>query len=152
MLSHGDEMGRTQRGNNNAYCQDNELTWLHWQSDTDHRELQDFVHRIFSLRRNLGFGHTQEGAWVSAHGRTMTAVDLERQSSLPFGWLRHHDDCDSLTVFNGDARAHLFELPETEELKSWYLAINTTAPGDRHLRGQAVRVPARSVLLLIAQH
>jgi glycogen operon protein len=51
MLSHGDELSRTQGGNNNAYCQDNALTWLDWALDEEKRELLAFVQRAFALRR-----------------------------------------------------------------------------------------------------
>ncbi|TSB24563.1 glycogen debranching protein GlgX [Streptomyces benahoarensis] len=53
MLSHGDEFGRSQRGNNNAYCQDNEVSWVRWPApeDTGERELLAFVRRLVRLRR-----------------------------------------------------------------------------------------------------
>ena len=47
MLSHGDELGRTQGGNNNVYCQDNELAWMDWKTDAD---LTGFVRRVSELR------------------------------------------------------------------------------------------------------
>ncbi len=49
MISHGDELGRTQHGNNNAYCQDNELTWIDWELDADKRTLLDFTTQAGSL-------------------------------------------------------------------------------------------------------
>src|SRR5262249_39353110 len=51
MLSHGDEVGRTQRGNNNAYCQDNEITWVNWSLDPRTESLLAFTRDVFSLRR-----------------------------------------------------------------------------------------------------
>jgi glycogen operon protein len=51
MLSHGDELSRTQRGNNNAYCQDSPLTWVEWDLDEGERELLAFARRVFALRR-----------------------------------------------------------------------------------------------------
>ena len=51
MLVAGDEMGRTQRGNNNAYCQDNELSWLDWQLDDERRALLEFARRVLRIRR-----------------------------------------------------------------------------------------------------
>ncbi len=51
MLSHGDEIGRTQQGNNNAYCQDNELTWMDWELGAEQRELLEFTRRLVWLRR-----------------------------------------------------------------------------------------------------
>src|SRR5690606_13060345 len=50
MISHGDELGRTQRGNNNAYCQDNELTWIDWEGAD--RELLAFARAALELRRS----------------------------------------------------------------------------------------------------
>ena len=51
MLLGGDEMNRTQQGNNNAYCQDNELTWFDWELDGDAKELLEFTSRLITLRR-----------------------------------------------------------------------------------------------------
>ncbi|MFN2609168.1 MAG: glycogen debranching protein GlgX [Acidimicrobiales bacterium] len=51
MLLGGDEMGRTQGGNNNAYCQDNEIAWLHWDLSDDDRDLLDFTRHLIALRR-----------------------------------------------------------------------------------------------------
>src|SRR6476646_5499601 len=50
MISHGDELGRTQRGNNNAYCQDNELTWIDWELTDDEKSLLEFTSRLVHLR------------------------------------------------------------------------------------------------------
>ncbi len=52
MLAHGDELGRTQNGNNNAYCQDNELTWIDWDLDEHQESLLDFTRRVIALRRD----------------------------------------------------------------------------------------------------
>jgi isoamylase len=50
MLLHGDELGRTQSGNNNAYCQDNEISWVDWQLDEERRALLTFTQRLIALR------------------------------------------------------------------------------------------------------
>src|SRR5207249_11009614 len=50
MLLHGDEMGRTQHGNNNAYCQDNEISWLDWRLADENAELLEFTRRLIDLR------------------------------------------------------------------------------------------------------
>ncbi len=52
MLSHGDELGRTQRGNNNAYCQDNEISWIDWRLGDEQRALLGFTRRLIALRRS----------------------------------------------------------------------------------------------------
>jgi isoamylase len=92
MISHGDELGRTQRGNNNAYCQDNELSWINWaQADTD---LIDFTravsalrtaHPVFRRRRffsgkpvgRRGEGGQADIAWFAPDGSQMTEDDWE---------------------------------------------------------------------------
>ena len=148
MLSHGDEMGRTQRGNNNAYCQDNPLTWCLWEIEPYQQELLEFVRQVFSLRRDLGLGGVGEGSWLSAHAGELSSIEQASRRSRPFGWLREHADCQTLTIFNADDHGHLFELPHGQAGGSWKLLINTARPVQRTLRGRAVRVPPRSLLFL----
>ena len=147
MLSHGDEMGRTQRGNNNAYCQDSELTWVPWDLGSEAGEFLDFARHVLSLRLELDLGRGDRGLWLSAHGAELTSADRTRRRLLPFGWLRQHQDRKTLTLLNADAQGHLFELPPGGA-GAWRLVLNTAKPGERLLRGQAVRVPPRSLLLL----
>ena len=85
MISHGDEMGRTQRGNNNAYCQDNPLSWVDWTLDEDRRRLLAFTTSLIrfrlsqpTLRRRRSFqgrhirgGDVKDLAWFAADGREM---------------------------------------------------------------------------------
>ena len=52
MIAHGDELGRTQQGNNNVYCQDNELSWVDWHLDQPRQELLDFTRQLVHLRRD----------------------------------------------------------------------------------------------------
>jgi glycogen operon protein len=91
MLVAGDELGRTQRGNNNAYCQDNEISWLDWTllDDPSWRPLFDLTSRLIALRHRhpvlrrraffSGRAHSADGlrdlAWFTAHGEEMTEGD-----------------------------------------------------------------------------
>ncbi len=89
MLCGGDEIGRTQRGNNNAYCQDNELSWHDWALDRAERELLEFTRVVIALRkrhpvlrrRQFFFGRRIHGSevkdlsWVRPDGREMTEED-----------------------------------------------------------------------------
>jgi glycogen operon protein len=89
MLLGGDEIGRTQHGNNNAYCQDNEVSWLDWSLDDRSRALLDFTRRLIALRRaepvlrrgKFFFGRRIWGsevkdlAWFRPDGKEMTAED-----------------------------------------------------------------------------
>ncbi len=86
MLSHGDELGRTQHGNNNAYCQDNELSWVDWELDDERRALHDFTRRVIAFykgqpvlqRRGFLMGRPIRGsgvkdiAWFEPSGKEMT--------------------------------------------------------------------------------
>ena len=94
MLLGGDEMGRTQRGNNNAYCQDNELSWFHWPPTETGRRLIEFTRRLIRLkhanpvfhRRMFFQGRRIQGsavkdlAWFRPDGQEMT--DEEWQNSF----------------------------------------------------------------------
>ena len=85
MISHGDEMGRTQRGNNNAYCQDNPLSWADWTLDEDRRRLLAFTTSLIRFRlsqptlrrrryfqgRHIRGGDVKDLAWFAADGREM---------------------------------------------------------------------------------
>ncbi|MFP3712459.1 glycogen debranching protein GlgX [Puerhibacterium sp. TATVAM-FAB25] len=110
MIAHGDELGRTQGGNNNGYCQDNETTWVDWELEPDEAELLRFTQRLVRLRldhpvlHRRGFvgGHTSPAAdgdgelpeigWLDMTGATMDGQDWENTYAR------------SLMVFlNGDA-------------------------------------------------
>ncbi|MET7382710.1 glycogen debranching protein GlgX [Streptomyces sp. NPDC005526] len=110
MLCHGDELGRTQGGNNNAYCQDDELSWVDWHLTEEQRELADFTRRVIGLRaahpvlRRRRFFQGEASApsgrrlpdlvWLRPDGRKMAEEDWQRP------------DAHSVTVFlNGDAIA-----------------------------------------------
>ncbi|MDR8415013.1 glycogen debranching protein GlgX [Nonomuraea sp. 3-1Str] len=88
MLSHGDELGRTQRGNNNAYCQDNEIAWIDWSLLHTEDDLLEFVrtlsrlrreHPVFQRRRFFHGRHPENGrrdlVWLTPGGAEMTAGD-----------------------------------------------------------------------------
>ncbi|WP_306189069.1 glycogen debranching protein GlgX [Streptomyces sp. MK5] len=110
MLCHGDELGRTQRGNNNAYCQDNEVSWIDWRLTAGQRELADFTRYVIALRaahpvlrrRRFFQGETAtrddqplpDLVWMLPDGREMAEEDWRRS------------DAHSVMVFlNGDAIA-----------------------------------------------
>src|SRR3954449_3344708 len=110
MLSHGDELGRTQLGNNNAYCQDNEVSWIEWELSEEQRELAEFTRRVIGLRaahpvlrrRRFFRGETVTHAgqplpdlvWLLPDAREMAEADWQRS------------DAHAVGVFlNGDAIA-----------------------------------------------
>lgn len=138
MLQGGDEIGRTQRGNNNAYCQDNPLTWLDW-TRADH-ELFDFTAGLIALRKRLP--HLRRRAWLSgratadgrrdviwqhAEGREMRQDDWQatpsgaQQNTL--GCLLDDTAGKLLLLFNRGADAQNFVLPPGR----WHMLCDTAA-------------------------
>ncbi|MGW2570763.1 glycogen debranching protein GlgX [Streptomyces sp. NPDC001537] len=110
MIGHGDELGRTQRGNNNAYCQDNEISWVDWELTEEQRDLVEFTRYVIALRaahpvlrrRRFFRGETATGprrplpdlVWLAPDAQEMTEGDWQRS------------DAHSVAVFlNGDAIA-----------------------------------------------
>ena len=99
MLMAGDELARTQGGNNNAYCQDNEISWIDWELDERARTLQAFTRRLIELRRDhpifrrptflTGLEQQDSGApdiwWFRPDGRAMTRKDWERGDASAIG-------------------------------------------------------------------
>ncbi|MCE9598020.1 MAG: glycogen debranching enzyme GlgX, partial [Spirochaetia bacterium] len=86
MINAGDEIGRTQKGNNNAYCQDNEISWLDWKLSADQEQLLDFVQQLTRIRREsqvLRRNHFLRGRdrgasdmlWLHPEGREMQEKD-----------------------------------------------------------------------------
>lgn len=139
MLQAGDEIGRTQSGNNNAYCQDNELTWLNWSMTQESQALLDYVRRLIRLRgehpvlRRPRFLHGARKSsatglldvqWISPSGRVMTHEDWHAQEAHSFGLLLAGDagrylapdgepqSGDTLLiVFNSHRKSVVFTLP-----------------------------------------
>ena len=180
MVLGGDEFGRTQRGNNNAYCQDNEISWVNWDIDADGRALTEFMRRLTGLRREypiLRRGRFLTGAfneelgvkdvdWISPAGTEMTIADWDDGHNRCFGMLmdgraqatgirRAGTDATLLMVLNGHHEEVRFKLPRTAGGRRWGLVIDTNARGrtrDQSFRiGESYAVPPRSLLLFLLQ-
>jgi pullulanase/glycogen debranching enzyme len=97
MLLAGDEMGRTQRGNNNAYCQDNEISWLNWGTQREDRDLLQFVQRLIALRREhpvLRRGEFFQGRPVRANGvKDIMWFSPEGREMNAEAWRQPHARC-----------------------------------------------------------
>jgi isoamylase len=115
MLSHGDELGRTQSGNNNAYCHDSPLTWIDWQLTSEQRELLQFTRSVLAiraatpaLRRAAFFDHPPPGApskdltWVRADGMEMSAEDWKDAGNHVLGMLVRGEGRDGVDGDDGE--------------------------------------------------
>ena len=93
MLVMGDECGRTQQGNNNAYCQDNEISWMNWQWDERQQALFDFTAQLTALRQDIPllhrrkFYHTDQIVWLRCDGQAMEDTDYQNPNSQCLGLL-----------------------------------------------------------------
>lgn len=141
LLLGGDEFRRSQAGNNNAYCQDNPLSWYDWTLLDAHREVFEFAARMIRLRkrhavlRAAQFYTDRELIWFDTGGRR---PDWERTRAL--GCLVQGSDGRGLLclLFNPEDSELAFHLPAAHDLEHWRLEIDTAddaAAADRELRG-----------------
>jgi isoamylase len=175
MLSHGDELGRTQHGNNNAYCQDNELSWVNWDLDDRARDLLEFTRRVFGLlrahpvlrRRSFFRGHAinpsgvKDVAWLKPDGHEMTDADWHHARAHAIGVLLPGEATDErdqrgrpiagqtlLLLLNAGERARHFTFPALAEPGSWVQELDTARAGTRTVRGEGLNLAPRSLALL----
>jgi isoamylase len=176
MISHGDELGRTQRGNNNAYCQDNDITWIDWNLGTAEQSLCEFTRKLIHLRlsqpvlrrRKYFQGRSIRGgkdvAWLAPDGREMDDEAWNADFVRSIGMLLNGNAIaevnergepivgDSLLVLlNAHSDKVPFTLPPLDADQQWQRIIDTRDPdtADRTFK-PAARYPlaGRSVVAL----
>ncbi|HET6850035.1 MAG TPA: glycogen debranching protein GlgX [Gaiellales bacterium] len=173
MLLGGDEMGRTQGGNNNAYCQDNEISWVHWDLDAEGRELLGFTREILRIFRDnpvfrrRGFftgrpvrGEIKDVTWLHPSGREMTDGDWADGMLRSVGMLIDGEATDEvdergrpvrgrtvLLMLNGGENSRRFVIPQIGLPGVWVELMNTSRTGTRPIRRRAVNVIAHSMIL-----
>ena len=175
MLSHGDELGRTQAGNNNAYCQDSPLSWINWQLSPQNRELLEFTRKVFAIRaehpslhRRTFFRHeprapglAKELTWLAPDGREMAPEDWQDEASHVLGMLIRGEASDEmdergrqlersamLLLLNGGARSKQVTLPALEWAGAWTEILDTSHPALRAVRDDEMNLAPHSLMLL----
>ena len=179
MMLAGDEFGRTQQGNNNTYCQDNELNWTDWDGITEEgRSLCAFVRKVLALRRAFpvlrrarfltGVMNEEVGArdvsWLTPAGAEMDGDAWDDPQTRCFGMLldgraqatgirRPASDATLLVIFNAHHEAVEFSLPEPPAGQHWFLLVDTNRPEIDEPEpfdfGHGYLVTGRSLLLLV---
>ena len=152
MLLAGDEMGRTQNGNNNAYCQDNEISWVNWDIDSHNREFMQFVRSLVQLRkehpvfrrryffqgRRIKGANVKDILWLRPDGEEMTDKEWSMYHARCLGLLLHgdaieehderggriHDD-SYLLLLNANVEPILFRMPKHVGIARWCVDIDT---------------------------
>ncbi len=156
MIAHGDEMGRTQRGNNNVYCQDNELSWVHWDLDDERGELLEFTRKVVHMRKDhpvlrrrrffagspehggeseLGdiewftptAEHMSEEDWSQAFARSVMVFLNGRAIPEPDARGERVVDDSIIAMLNADADAIKFTLPGPEFGERWHVFLDTSS-------------------------
>ena len=152
MLAAGDEFARTQNGNNNAYCQDNELSWFSWELDEKQKELLEFTKKLIQLRkdhpvfrrpkffqgRRIRGSEIKDVMWFNPGGNEMSEEEWASPFARCLGLLLSGDTIDVvdfqgqpirddtfLLLINAHFEAIPFVLPGEEQIE-WQLIIDTT--------------------------
>jgi isoamylase len=155
MLLAGDEMGNTQKGNNNGYCQDNETTWINWNLNDSQREMLDYTRHLVRLyfsqpvlqRRRFFHGEKLEGSaipdilWLDPNGKEMTEEGWQAPFVRCLGvqLYGNHVDVNEhgepingdtlLILFNGDQKIDIpFELPAFDTISHWQRLLDSADP------------------------
>jgi glycogen operon protein len=174
MISGGDELGRSQKGNNNAYCQDNEISWYPWDLAPADAEFLEFVRTVVKIRvgqlaihrkdffKGITDEMSQDIAWLNQTGMPMTQADWLDPDRKVLGVLIDKDGIHGVDFLTGeDARAHTllllcnashqdvpFAFPKTVS-GNWHMLVDTAEPTfDSMVSSAKYALGARSVVLL----
>ena len=154
MLAHGDELGRTQQGNNNVYCQDDELSWVDWDLDQEREDLLEFARRVIELRsdhavfrrrrffagrpdhggesdlRDIAWftptgQHMEESAWNNDQARSVMVFLNGEAIAEPDRRGEPIVDDSFLMLFNGHFEKTTFTLPKRDYGEQWTAVLDT---------------------------
>jgi glycogen operon protein len=165
MLLGGDEFRRTQRGNNNAYCQDNETNWYDWSCLERHSEILRFTRGLIAFRQAhpiLSREHFYTGAEIQWFGAQGGLPDWADPSCKTFAGLIQEDEQHALCLmFNASGAAVDFSLPSVPAETRWYVAVDTSreSPQDLSAAGEeplwdnprTYRLSPESSIILLAR-
>jgi isoamylase len=176
MLLAGDEFGRSQQGNNNAYCQDNEISWVHWNHDDREQRLINFVRKMTGLRHTYPILHrarfftgefneelgVKDVTWINANGEEMRQEHWDDANNRCFGMLldgraqptgirKRGEEATLLIIFNTWQDVVKFKLPPATGGSAWTLRADTNFPDatedPQFAIGHVYEVTGRSLLL-----
>jgi isoamylase len=175
MLCAGDEYGRTQGGNNNAYCQDNPISWLSWDRSPEEKAFQAFASRLIKFRAQHPIFHRpkffqertglRDVSWLRADATELSRADCENTTQAHMGLLLVGHDMDvrdfegnAITddtfylIFNAEAHEVSFTLPGNEQV-TWENVLDSSQEDSflllptSHAAGAAIITASRSLHL-----
>lgn len=169
LLMAGDEFGNSQDGNNNAYCQDNAVSWLNWKLLETHKDQVDFVKRLIAFRKAHKMFHMDREPRimdykscgrpdVSYHGENAWKPEFEnfrRQFGILY-WGAYakrsdgSDDANFYVAYNMHWEPHMFGLPHLPKGAKWRVICNTGAPDAADLPTDGTgKVPKNQMMLAV---
>ncbi|MHB1868857.1 MAG: glycogen debranching protein GlgX, partial [Nitrososphaerales archaeon] len=177
MILAGDEIGRTQKGNNNAYCQDNEVNWVNWQLDPQKETLLSFSRQMIDLRKRhpvlrrkkflVGkklFGASKDITWLRPNGHEMTEQAWNESKIRTIGMILSGNAMDELSyegnmiagetlliLLNADPSSVTFHIPRIGE--EWNVLLHTSSKEsnrwERRIKsGEIINLEGRSLVIL----
>jgi isoamylase len=165
LLLAGDEIGRTQRGNNNAYCQDNEISWVDWEASKQDTALLEFVRRLITLRkahpvfhrrqffqgRRIHGSELKDLTWLNPDGHEMTDDEWNQSFARCLGVFLAGSatgeidergaqifDNDFVLLINGYYERTAFQIPVVGNDGRWRVLVDTNRPDGGALDGRAL--------------
>lgn len=152
MVNGGDEFRRTQQGNNNAYCQHNEISWYNWDFLLKYADIYRFARQVIALRRahpvfkrttfftglDLDGDQFRDIHWYEPRGQDTTWGQDDTCLMVTLDGSKEEtgaeiDDVDVLLMFNADTHVHLFCVPSTPHPGKWRLIIDTGQPSPQDI-------------------
>lgn len=162
MLLSGDEVGRTQKGNNNAYCQDNDISWFDWDLVNDNKELLEYFKKVIHFRKSnsiLRRGEFFNGAInergikdISWHGCKLFSPNWGDKSSKVLSFTMgafEKGEPDLHVMLNADWQTLAFEIPKLNSKRKWYRLADTSleSPDDFMEKENAVPIKGKEYLV-----
>jgi glycogen operon protein len=170
MILMGDEVGRSQGGNNNAYCQDNATSWLEWDDIGPRDEaFMEFTRKVIALRKDRPLlrqtrflhgdpvGNQKDVTWLRPDGKEMEQADWDNGLAKCFGiMLSSIEDATLLIIMNSHYEDVSVTLPNLGDASGWRLLVDTARGivenGEAAVRpGATFPMPARALLLYEAE-
>jgi glycogen operon protein len=175
MILHGDEIGRTQKGNNNVYAQDNELSWMNWNLSDEQKRLLGYTQRLIALRQAnpvlrrrqffRGQSVSSEGhkdlTWIRPDGQEMTQQEWNNPDNHTLGMLIHGNATDEtddrgrpikgdtmILLVNGGEQEATFKLPHIDGEGMWLEVVDTAKEETHALSSGEAKLQAFSIQLL----
>jgi glycogen debranching enzyme GlgX len=153
MLCAGDELSHSQQGNNNPYCQDNETTWINWQSKD--QWLIDFTSRVIEIKNRfqplMGAWTSTKISWLNASGMALTEADWHHQNEHTLACLiqRSSEQNPLLFLFNPEHHQEEFQLPAGQWQALLDTSVDNGQPSPETKYQHGVSVHSNTLMLLI---